>query len=310
MVELTGDGPAAADPLLSDSDSEHSAQETPMPRRTILALLLVLLPLTPLALAHDFWILPSAFRAPLNTLVKLDLRVGDGYPGEAFPRSSRMFEKFVVAGPDGVERPIVGREGQQPAGLARFSEAGLYVVGYRSRPVPVELDGAKFDQYLRDKGLEKILEAREPEPQAGSKVKEIFSRCAKAIIAAGDPSACGTGFERDLGLRLELLPERNPLDLKPGEAMSLRLLLDGKPAPGCLLIATSPDNSQASPSARTDELGRASLELPSAGVWVISAVEMMPAPGESGADWESLWASLSFEVADAGAPACSAGAPR
>ena len=52
--------------------------------------------------------------------------------------------------------------------------------------------------------------------------------------------------------------------------------------------------------ASLDEICRmASLILPvttRAGVWLVKAVHMAPAPAESGAEWESLWASLTFEV--------------
>jgi uncharacterized GH25 family protein len=49
-------------------------------------------------------------------------------------------------------------------------------------------------------------------------------------------------------------------------------------------------------SARTDKAGRVSLALPRGGVWLVKAVHMVPAPADSGADWESLWASLTFET--------------
>ncbi|HMC15773.1 MAG TPA: hypothetical protein VKI18_09085, partial [Albitalea sp.] len=47
---------------------------------------------------------------------------------------------------------------------------------------------------------------------------------------------------------------------------------------------------------RSDADGRVLLPLSHVGAWMIKAVHMRPAPAGSGADWESLWASLSFEV--------------
>ena len=46
---------------------------------------------------------------------------------------------------------------------------------------------------------------------------------------------------------------------------------------------------------RTDSQGRVSFPLQRAGMWLIKAVHMMAAPAGSGADWESIWASLTFE---------------
>ena len=55
---------------------------------------------------------------------------------------------------------------------------------------------------------------------------------------------------------------------------------------------------------RTDKDGRVSLTLPVGGAWMLNAVEMVKAPdgmkiNEITPDWESLWASLTFETADA-----------
>ncbi len=49
-------------------------------------------------------------------------------------------------------------------------------------------------------------------------------------------------------------------------------------------------------AARTDVHGRVRLPLGGAGVWMVKAVHMIPAPPGSGADWESFWASLTFAL--------------
>jgi hypothetical protein len=33
-------------------------------------------------------------------------------------------------------------------------------------------------------------------------------------------------------------------------------------------------------------------------MWMIKAVHMVPAPAGTGADWESVWASLTFESSE------------
>ena len=53
---------------------------------------------------------------------------------------------------------------------------------------------------------------------------------------------------------------------------------------------------------RTGKDGRVRFRLPRGGMWLIKAVHMIPAPPASNADWESLWASLTFELPAAPAP--------
>jgi hypothetical protein len=45
--------------------------------------------------------------------------------------------------------------------------------------------------------------------------------------------------------------------------------------------------------------GRAAFRLPQAGVWLVKAVQMIPFDGGK-ADWQSFWASLTFEIPERG----------
>ncbi len=67
-------------------------------------------------------------------------------------------------------------------------------------------------------------------------------------------------------------------------AVRFRVLYEGKPlAASTLALRSGAD-------------GRVSFRLPRRGVWLVKVVHMVPAPNGTGADWESLWASLTFEV--------------
>jgi hypothetical protein len=49
--------------------------------------------------------------------------------------------------------------------------------------------------------------------------------------------------------------------------------------------------------AQSDRDGRAAFKIEEPGAWLVKAVHMVPAPAGSNADWESFWASLTFEIA-------------
>jgi uncharacterized GH25 family protein len=78
--------------------------------------------------------------------------------------------------------------------------------------------------------------------------------------------------------------------------MPLRLLFEGKPLAGALVVAINRENPEKRVSARSDASGRATFDLAPGGVWLVKAVHMVPAPPSSAADWESLWASLTFQI--------------
>lgn len=262
-------------------------------RRLLSGVLGAALSAAPLS-AHDFWIEPSSFRPAVGATVGLRLFVGPHFEGEPFPRVPQLVSKFVLVSASG-EEPIPGGPGDDPAGTIRVAEPGLAIVGYRSLNYPVSLDAAKFEDYLKEEGLEKISALRAKRGETGKPGREVFSRCAKAILDVG--GAGTTGFDRPLGFTLELVPEKNPYALRPGDALPVRLLLDGKPLAGALVHAQLHGEPAAGSSARTGRDGRAALRLPKAGFWMIKAVEMGPAPAGADADWQSLWASLTFEIA-------------
>ncbi len=247
------------------------------------------------ALAHDFWVQPSAFRVAPDTLVTLDLRVGGEFPGEAVARKTERIASFVAIGPGGTETAIIGQDGKSPAGYARFKEPGLYRIAYRGNPSTIELEPAKFEAYLREEGLEHIIGERAKLGESAAPGKEAYARYAKSFVLVGD--APGTGWDKPAGLKIEIVPETDPFGLKAGGEFRCRVLLEGKPLAGLWLGARSPTQTAEVAGARTDADGRAAFTLPSHGWWLIHGVHMARAPHEAGADWESSWASLTFEVA-------------
>ena len=244
-------------------------------------------------LAHDFWIEPSTFRPEVGATVGFALRVGEGFHGDPVPRAPGRILRFVLVSPSR-ETPVEGVPGHDPAGVARVSEPGIHVVGYRSSSSKVELDAEKFERYLREEGLETIIAARARRGESGKPSREIYSRCAKTLLAAG--GAGKTGYDRELGFTLELVSEKNPYAYRSGGPFPVRLRYREKPLEGALVVALNREAPERRLSARTDAEGRVAFALARPGAWLVKAVHMVPAPADSGADWESLWASLTFEV--------------
>ena len=247
----------------------------------------------PLA-AHEFWIEPAAWTAAPGAVLALRLRVGEPFAGEPLPRDPAHLARFTAVGGEG-ERPIPGAAGVDPAGMLAAGP-GAYVVVYGSHPGALRMDAARFDAYLAEEGLESIRRERERRGEQDLPVRERFSRCAKALIRVGEVAAEGALFLRPVGLALELVPEADPTRAPAGSELPVRLLHEGEPVAGALVAAVPAGRPAARVTARTDATGRVVLPLGEPGAWLISAVHMLRAPAGSGTDWESLWASLTFET--------------
>ena len=244
-------------------------------------------------LAHDMWIEPMSFFPESNQVVGVRLRVGQDLIGDPLPRDPALISEFVVQDGNG-RKPLVGRDGADPAGFLRIAAPGLLVIGYHSNPSAVELAPDKFNQYLKEEGLDAVVALRAQRNETGAKAREMFSRCAKSLLLSGSAKE-GQG-DRLLGFPIELVAEQNPYALRAGQELPFRLTFENRPLQDALVVAINRQNPAAKISARSDKDGRVRFRLRQSGMWLVKAVHMVPAPGGSNADWASFWASLTFEL--------------
>jgi uncharacterized GH25 family protein len=245
--------------------------------------------------AHDFWIQPSAFRPRIGALVGLQLLVGQDMIGDPVPRDPAAVKEFVVAS-GSHQKAVPGRDGGNPAGIIRVEAPSLLVVGYQSYPRSIDLAPDKFDQYLGEEGLDAIRSLAIASKKSDRPAHERYSRCAKSLLLSGAPAK--TDGDRTLGLTLELVAERNPYLTPPGQPLPFELTYEGKPQTGALVIAVNERDPSRKMSARSDRAGRVVFTFPVGGAWLVKAVHMIPSKSPD-ADWESFWASLTFELSDA-----------
>jgi uncharacterized GH25 family protein len=244
-------------------------------------------------LAHDMWIDPTTFSPDSGQIVGVRLRVGQDLLGDPIARDPALINQFIFE--DGTGRkPLVGRDGADPAGFLRVATPGLLVIGYHSNPSAVELTPEKFNQYLKEEGLDAVAALRARRNETGARAREIFSRCAKSLVLSGSPSE--KQGDRTLGFTLELVAERNPYTLGAGQELPVRLTYETRPLAGALVVAMNRQNPSEKLTARTDNDGRVRFPLRPGGMWLIKAVHMIPAAAGTNAEWASYWASLTFEM--------------
>jgi uncharacterized GH25 family protein len=258
-------------------------------------IVLISLFITGMTQAHEFWVMPSSFSpAPLQQ-TGFALYVGAGWPGESVPRDPSRLVRFELIDAQG-SSPLEAEPAADPAGIAAPKALGTAIAVYRSNQAEITLEAAKFEAYLLEEGLEQISKARAARGQSQQPGRELYSRCAKALVRVGGARGSSAGFDRNVGLTLELIPENDPFALIGGGTLRLRLLYNDKPLAGVLIKAASRAQPKRWISGRSDAQGRVALKLPEAGVWLINAVQMIEAPTGSRADWESVWSSLTLEL--------------
>jgi nickel transport protein len=107
------------------------------------------------------------------------------------------------------------------------------------------------------------------------------------------------GFDRALGYPAELVPLDNPYTLRRGATLRIRALVDGRPVANQYVVTggrRAGDARIAQRGVRTDSDGVARVALRSAGIWYVKFIHMARASQDSTIDYESKWATLTFQV--------------
>ena len=243
------------------------------------------------ASAHEFWVEPENFRSPVGAPLNVRVLVGQDFRGDGVVFLPETFERFVTITARGKQN-INGIPGDEPAARLTPTEPGLMFVVYQSTRYSLTLDAGTFDGYLKKEGLEGIRTLRGKSDKPAS---EVYSRYAKSLLAIGGQNS-GLDSRQPVGLRLEIVPLSPIYQRARGREVEVQLLYENRPLAGAQIEAFSKKKLKARLLQRTDREGRARFTLPHAGVWLLNSVHMIPAPAGANADWESFWASFTFEL--------------
>ena len=272
------------------------------PRRSVrIATLatLMLLGVAAVAGAHDMFVKPERFRVAENAEVLVRLLNGTFSKSENAITRDRVLDISVVspAGRARLDTASWSAEGDTSTIRVRTGAAGTYVIGVSTRPRAFELSAADFNLYLREDGIPDVLEARRKGGEMQKPAKERYGKHVKALLQVG--ATPGDGWATELGYPAEIVPLANPYALRRGAALRVRTLVDGKPAANQYVLfggRTPAGARMPQRSTRSNAEGVATIPLARAGTWYIKFINMARLEGDAEAEYESKWATLTFEV--------------
>ncbi len=246
--------------------------------------------------AHDFWISSAPTPIAVGDTVPMALRIGHGGHADPYAFNPRHCRRLRVLPPSGEGLEVAVAPGKDPAANWTPRTAGLHVVAYESTAQQIELAAEKFDGYLAEEGLQHVRDARAAAGDADRPGRERYARAAKSLVLVGD-DASTEGFDRAVGLELELVPLSDPWRRADDEAFRVRLLWDGSPLADARVDAERLDATAPSTFARTDAEGVVAFADLPAGDWIFSSTYMVEAVDDDEAEWRSVWASLTCPLA-------------
>jgi uncharacterized GH25 family protein len=246
-------------------------------------------------LAHDYWLDPETFTPAVERLVPFRLLVGDGLQVE----TERSFEKkaiirFQALSASGTRDLISsGVEDKTPFVKLAFDRSGTHWIGLERDRRSIRLEAEKFNEYLTEEGLEKVLEQRRLAKEDTKPARERYGRYLKCLLTCDGKS--DDTWKKTFDHRLEIVPLANPATVEPGKPLKVRVLFEGKPLPDVTLFALHREADKVlKQKLTTDRDGTAEIKVSHAGRWLIRMVHMRRCADKDEADWESFWTSLAF----------------
>jgi len=241
------------------------------------------------AAAHYTYIMPDAFRVTAGDAVVVGFHSGDG-----FPESSTILKRLQAPTmtTEGMSAALEGvqEDGKRLVATVRVPSASHIILTAVNASAVEQMKGPSFEKYLAEEGLDDVIKARAVRGESEATGRERYTMYAKAILSTGAP---GNGFGVVAGLPIEIVPEKDPYHLRAGESLPVRVLLKGRLAAGLRLMASA-EGAQPQVIGITDSQGRLDVSV-SRGKWRLHTIAMERV-GEDAIDWESFWATLTFEV--------------
>jgi len=249
--------------------------------------------------AHDFFLLPSKFRLQSGDSVRIYIHVSETFPGSAQNWNPDRANRFLhVIGSQTVALTSTASQDSPRAVVVALKDPGTHLFALDWKARFIELKSDQFLHYLQSEGLDQVIELRKQRGESEKPGRERYSRYVKTLVQVGRQPA--DSIDDVIGQRIEIVPTTNPYKLKVGDSLQVRVLFEGQPLRNALVSATyagytdKPDTY--AQGVRTDREGKAVFRLTHPGAWMVRTVHMVPLQGSQEADWESFWASLTFEV--------------
>ncbi len=246
------------------------------------------------ALGHDTWLLARSSAVQPGAPVTLDLTSGMAFPANETAikpdRVARAAVRLAGETSDLKDRRAAAKSLQF---TARLPKPGVATVFVELAPKSIDLKPDQVKHYLDEIGASAELRRAWQEMPEPRRWRELYSKHAKAYVRVGEPEG-DRSWAEPVGMGLEIVPEKDPTALRPGEDLPVRVLRNGAPFTS-FSVGLVRQGDAHGVLKTTDDQGRATFPIGQAGRWLLRATDVRRSTKPE-ADWESDFTTLTFEV--------------
>lgn len=246
--------------------------------------------------AHEYVLLAYKYKVQKGDTLELHLFSADGFNVQIErPMQLKNTKKFELITENGTTDLLAEAKDQALPILNRKVDfEGLGLLHMERDYARIALENKKFLSYLKEDHIENIVVKNESSKKVQ---KERYSRYIKTLVQSGT-KPFGEQYKKVIGQNFEIVLLQNPYLLKKGDVLQARIIFMGKPLINKVITARNRLGSESAmfATSRTNVKGVCNFKITRNGEWFIHATHMIPCLDLLDSDWESFWASYSFQI--------------
>lgn len=246
------------------------------------------------AFAHEYWLEPKKFWGQIGEEIPIQLYVGDSLVKEleerVFQKDKTPVFRLFSAGEVFDLKAFIA-DGAKPVYVLKPKRDGGYLFFMHRNWSYITLPADKFELYLKEDGMEYIIEERKKRGEQEKPARERYCRFIKTLVQIGDTK--DKTYKSQTGAILDIIPMENPYLKRLGDTLRFQVLFEGKPLSNKSVFAIHKELGRRRYLTNQDGIFQMKLEKP--GLWLVHLV-LMRRCNCNDADWESFWGAFSFGV--------------
>lgn len=237
--------------------------------------------------AHTLWLNASnhypAFHEKFGAATRVFTGWGHQYPVDGFLEFSDL-AAYDLVGPNAKVKELTPNPGGLLATDVRMAEPGVYFVSAVKKPgfyTMYEANGRLRHKSGPKSGLKNVV------------LSVYYEEYAKALLATGKVAT--DDLQKPVGHNLEIIPLKNPGNLKIGDSLPVKVLFEGAPAKFVQVLGTYYGFSSEDDFAfatKTNGKGEAAIRILHQGHWMLNSWKKMPA----GPDYKDRCNQMSYSA--------------
>lgn len=244
---------------------------------------------------HEFWIQPDKFIYKHGDPVNIKFLVGENFTGENWTGNKDKVKSLRLYFENVTDKNFDDNLGDSKGDSLQIAvlDEGTVMVTLNTINSFIDLEAAKFNNYLREDGLTEALKYRQENGDTTKNGHENYQRSVKTIFQVGTKYT--NAYKQKTNLPLDIIPGEHPYTVSKDGDFKVKLFFMGERLKNTRVkVWHKLDDRISQEEYTTDDEGEIKFFLSPQGEWMVSCVKMIRLEDDPKAEWQSYWGSLTW----------------